>query len=86
MARPRYVVFDEPSLGLAPIFVEAILVKARSLADQGVGVLLIEQNIDKALRVGDRAMVLENGCVTMEGPAHAVRNDPRIVSSYLGVA
>jgi ABC-type branched-subunit amino acid transport system ATPase component len=84
MSAPLYVVFDEPSLGLAPIMVETILAKARALADQGVGVLLIEQNIDKALRAGDRAVVLENGRIALEGSAKAVRNDPRVVHSYLG--
>jgi ABC-type branched-subunit amino acid transport system ATPase component len=84
MAGPRYVIFDEPSLGLAPIFVETILNKARSLADQGVGVLLIEQNVDRALRVSDRAALLENGRVSLHGSAEMMRNDPRIVSSYLG--
>jgi branched-chain amino acid transport system ATP-binding protein len=84
MSAPRYVVFDEPSLGLAPILVETILGKARELARQGVGVLLIEQNVDKALRTGDRALVLENGRIAIEGSAEEVRSDPRVVNSYLG--
>jgi len=86
MASPRYLILDEPSLGLAPIIVELILNRVRRLAASGLGVLLIEQNVDKALRVSDRAAVLENGRFSMSGPAAEIRDDPRVITSYLGVA
>lgn len=84
MADPRYLILDEPSLGLAPLVVDLILKQVRTLASMDVGVLLIEQNVKKALAVSDRAAVVESGRVTLTGSAHEVANDPRVVSSYLG--
>ncbi|MGE3619970.1 MAG: ABC transporter ATP-binding protein [Acidimicrobiia bacterium] len=85
MSDPRYLVLDEPSLGLAPLLVSAILTEVRALADAGVGVLLVEQNAVEALRVSDSALVLERGHVVLEGPAAELRDDERIASSYLGL-
>lgn len=84
MADPHYLILDEPSLGLAPLIVDTILEKAQSLAAAGVGVLLIEQNVDKALAISSRAAVVENGRITLSGSAAEIRNDPRLVASYLG--
>jgi branched-chain amino acid transport system ATP-binding protein len=84
MASPRFLLLDEPSLGLAPILVRAILAAARRLADQGVGVLLIEQNVTASLEVGDTAVVLEQGRALLFGRADDVRHDPRVVAAYLG--
>jgi branched-chain amino acid transport system ATP-binding protein len=84
VAEPRFLLLDEPSLGLAPILVRNILAAARTLADQGVGVLLIEQNVTASLEIADRAVVLEQGQTLLAGPADDVRADPRVVASYLG--
>lgn len=84
MADPKYLILDEPSLGLAPIYVDLILRQAGSLAAAGVGVLLIEQNVAKALDIADGAAVIENGTVSLQGSADDLRNDPRVVDLYLG--
>lgn len=84
MADPKYLILDEPSLGLAPIYVDLILRQAGSLADDGVGVLLIEQNVAKALDVAHGAAVIENGIVSLDGSADELRSDPRVVDLYLG--
>jgi branched-chain amino acid transport system ATP-binding protein len=84
MAGPRFLVLDEPSLALAPILVRVILAKARQLADEGAGVLLIEQNVAASLDVSDTAVVLEQGRVLLSGSVDEVRDDPRVVASYLG--
>jgi branched-chain amino acid transport system ATP-binding protein len=85
MARPRLLMLDEPSLGLAPLIVREVLQVVRSLRELGVSVLLIEQNARAALRVADRAYVLEMGEVALDGPADALLNDRRIVETYLGI-
>ncbi|QXJ22600.1 ABC transporter ATP-binding protein [Actinomadura graeca] len=84
MARPRLLVLDEPSLALSPLPARTILGKTRDLADEGVGVLLIEQSVTGSLQVADTAVVLENGRVAMSGPVAEIRDDPRVVASYLG--
>jgi len=84
VAEPRVLLLDEPSLGLAPIVVRDILAAARRLADDGVGVLLIEQNVTASLEIADRAVVLEQGRVLLSGSADEVQSDPRVVASYLG--
>jgi len=66
MARPRVLLLDEPSMGLAPIIVEDIFATLRQLRDQGISILLVEQNARAALRFSDRAYVLTNGRVEME--------------------
>ena len=86
MAEPRYLILDEPSLGLAPIVVDLILAQARSLADQGVGVLLIEQNVGKALTIGHRAAVVETGRIVLAGTSAELMSNPAVVDSYLGKA
>jgi branched-chain amino acid transport system ATP-binding protein len=86
MARPRLLMLDEPSLGLAPLIVRDILANVATLRDSGVSILLVEQNARAALRVADRATVLEMGRVTLEGPSAELSADPRIVEMYLGAA
>jgi len=84
MARPTYLVLDEPSLGLAPIIIERILVKVRELASSGMGIILIEQNASLALAISDRAVVIERGVVVMSGDAATIRDDGDVVRAYFG--
>ncbi len=85
MARPRLLMLDEPSLGLAPLIVREVLNVVASLRKLGVSVLLVEQNARAALQVADRAYVLEMGAVSLSGPAAQLLSDPRIIASYLGM-
>jgi branched-chain amino acid transport system ATP-binding protein len=85
MANPRLLLLDEPSMGLAPILVDQILDIIRGLKDNGLTILLVEQNAHAALVVADRAYVLETGRVTLSGPAADIRVDLRVREAYLGV-
>jgi branched-chain amino acid transport system ATP-binding protein len=84
MSRPSLVLFDEPSLGLAPIMVETIGTMIAGIRDRGATVLLVEQNASLALRLADRAYVLETGSVTLSGPAKALIESPEVHRAYLG--
>jgi branched-chain amino acid transport system ATP-binding protein len=84
MSRPALVLFDEPSLGLAPIMVETIGTMISGIRDRGATVLLVEQNAALALRLADRAYVLETGRVTLEGPAKELVANPEVHRAYLG--
>ncbi len=85
MARPRLLILDEPSLGLAPIISQQIFRTVRDLnRDQKVTVLIVEQNAHAALELAQRAYVLETGSVIMHGEAKALRDDPRVKAAYLG--
>ena len=86
MAKPKLLMLDEPSLGLAPLIVREIFRVITELRRRGVSILLVEQNARAALQVADYAYVLENGSVKMEGDAEHLRNDPRVIESYLGLA
>lgn len=86
MTRPKLLMLDEPSLGLAPLIVREVFRIIADLRRQGVSILLIEQNARAALRVADYAYVLELGKIVMEGPAAELANDPRVVAAYLGIA
>jgi branched-chain amino acid transport system ATP-binding protein len=86
MSRPRLLLLDEPSLGLAPLVVREILRTISALRERGVSILLVEQNARAALRIADDAWVLEGGEVTLAGPAAALARDPRVVESYLGLS
>jgi len=86
MARPRLLLMDEPSLGLAPAVVDLLFEIARAIQREGVAILLVEQNVARALEVASRAYVLEEGRIVAEGPAGALRDDPRIRQAYLGLA
>jgi branched-chain amino acid transport system ATP-binding protein len=85
LSRPRLLLLDEPSLGLAPLMVERIFATIAELKGQGRTILLVEQNVHHALDIADRAYVLETGRITLEGPADVLRRDPKIEESYLGV-
>ena len=85
MARPRLLMLDEPSLGLAPLIVREVLQVVASLRRHGVSVLLVEQNARAALQVADRAYVLEMGAVALSGDAQDLLNDRRIIDTYLGM-
>jgi branched-chain amino acid transport system ATP-binding protein len=84
MSKPRLLILDEPSLGLAPLMVEHIFAIIENLKGQGLTMLLVEQNVHHALDVADRVYVMETGRVSLEGPADALRHDPRVEQSYLG--
>ena len=84
MSRPRLLLLDEPSLGLAPLIVRAIFQIIRDLHEAGVTILLVEQNASLALQIADRAYVLEAGRLTISGPAAALLSDERVQRAYLG--
>jgi len=85
MARPKLLMLDEPSLGLAPILIKDIFQTVRKIADQGVTVLLVEQDVKHSLSLSDRGYVLEHGRIAMEGPAQELLDDPHIKTAYLGL-
>ena len=85
MSRPRLLLLDEPSLGLAPLMVERIFGTIAELKRQGRTILLVEQNVHQALDVADRAYVVETGRITIDGEAAVLRHDPKVEQSYLGV-
>jgi branched-chain amino acid transport system ATP-binding protein len=85
MSRPRLLLLDEPSLGLAPLMVERIFETIAALKEEGRTILLVEQNVHHALDIADRAYVLETGRIALEGPARILRRDPKVEQSYLGV-
>ena len=85
MSRPKLLLLDEPSLGLAPLLVERIFDVILQIKQSGGTVLLVEQNARMALDVADRAYVLETGRVTLEGPAAELRTDPEVERAYLGI-
>ena len=84
MSRPRLLLLDEPSLGLAPLVVHTIFEAIDEIRSKGTTILLVEQNAHAALHHSDRAYVLETGSITMEGPSKDLANDPRIREAYLG--
>ncbi|HLT26173.1 MAG TPA: ABC transporter ATP-binding protein [Zeimonas sp.] len=85
MGAPRLIMFDEPSLGLAPTLVAEVLETIRTLHTQGMTVLLVEQNVAASLRLADRAYVLENGSIVLEGSGAELLDDPRVREAYLGL-
>ncbi len=85
MAKPRLLMLDEPSLGLAPLIVREIFRVIGELKQTGVSILLVEQNARAALQVADYAYVLETGEVALEGPSAQLVDDPKVVQSYLGL-
>ncbi|TWO79765.1 ABC transporter ATP-binding protein [Denitratisoma oestradiolicum] len=84
MGRPHLLLLDEPSMGLAPLMVQKVFEVIRSVAAQGVTVLLVEQNARLALQVCQRGYVMESGCITLAGPATELSADPRVRAAYLG--
>ena len=86
MARPRVLLLDEPSMGLAPMVISQIFGIIAEINAQGTTVLLVEQNAQQALSRSDRAYILETGTVTREGPARELLADDSVRAAYLGVA
>ena len=84
MARPKVLLLDEPSMGLAPMLVEIIFETIRELNTQGTTILLVEQNALAALSVADRGYVMETGLITLTGTGQELLNDPRVKEAYLG--
>lgn len=86
MTSPRLVLIDEPSMGLAPIIVQAVYEVLKQINSFGTTILLVEQNVNLALEVCDRAYVLERGYVVMQGTRDEVRANKRVIEAYLGVS
>ena len=85
MTRPRLLMFDEPSLGLAPVVVAQVFETIQRLHAEGLTILLVEQNLKKALEMADRGYVVETGSISIQGTAADLLADPTIRSAYLGV-
>jgi branched-chain amino acid transport system ATP-binding protein len=85
MSRPRLLMLDEPSLGLAPLIVRDIFHVIAGLREKGVSILLVEQNARAALQVADYGYVLETGEIVLEGPSAELASNPRVIESYLGL-
>jgi branched-chain amino acid transport system ATP-binding protein len=86
MSRPRLLLLDEPSMGLAPIMIEKIFEVIRDVSAQGIAILLVEQNARLALQCAHRAYVMESGLITMQGNAADLLHDPKVQAAYLGEA
>ncbi len=85
MAEPKLLILDEPSLGLSPLLVEELFTLIKSINQQGIALLLVEQNVVQSLEVAQRAYVLDNGTIVLQGSAADVRNDPNLKRAYLGM-
>ena len=85
MSRPKLLLLDEPSMGLAPRIVEQIFATIRALRERGVTMLLVEQNAFSALEIADRGYVLESGRIVLEGESQTLLADPRVQEAYLGL-
>src|SRR5437899_103728 len=85
MGRPKLLMIDEPSLGLAPNIVDRVMEIVKAINEDGTAVLLVEQDVVLALDIADRGYVLENGRIMISGPASDLRRDPAIRKAYLGV-
>jgi branched-chain amino acid transport system ATP-binding protein len=85
MARPRLLMLDEPSLGLAPMVVQELFALMARIKEEGVTILLVEQDVRRALKSADRGYVLDRGQITMEGKAQGLLEDPQVKVAYLGI-
>ena len=85
MARPKVLLIDEMSLGLAPVLVDALLEILSAINATGLGIVIVEQDVQTALETAARAYVLETGRITLSGPANALLDDPQVQTAYLGV-
>jgi branched-chain amino acid transport system ATP-binding protein len=85
MAEPKLLILDEPSLGLSPLLVEELFALIKSINAQGIAILLVEQNVVQSLEVAQRAYVLDNGAIVLQGSAADVRDDPNLKRAYLGM-
>jgi branched-chain amino acid transport system ATP-binding protein len=84
MSSPKILLLDEPSLGLAPLIVQDIMRIVKEIASEGTTVIIVEQNAAQTLKIADYGYVLEVGSLTMQGPAHELANDPKLIQAYLG--
>jgi branched-chain amino acid transport system ATP-binding protein len=84
ISRPKVLLLDEPSMGLAPIMVDKIFEVVRDVSAQGVTVLLVEQNASRALAIADRGYVMDSGLITMTGDGKTMLSDPKVRAAYLG--
>jgi branched-chain amino acid transport system ATP-binding protein len=85
MSKPKLCMFDEPSYGLAPRMLSEVFQVIKSLREQGITILLVEQNVPRTLEIADRAYILENGRITMEGKCRNLLTDDYIRKAYLGL-
>jgi branched-chain amino acid transport system ATP-binding protein len=85
MAKPKLLLLDEPTMGLAPLLVKEIFDTILRLKNEGVTILLVEQNASAALAIADRGYVMETGDVVLEGPGKELANDPKVKEAYLGL-
>lgn len=85
MLGPKMLIMDEPSLGLSPILVKEVMAAIRRVAETGMPILLVEQNVKQVLNVSDRAYVLENGRLVLDGPSDELQGHPMIRKAYLGL-
>ena len=86
MAKPKLMLIDELSLGLAPVAVDLLVSALRRLAESGLGLLVVEQDVAVALELAETAIVLDRGQITQQGPAAEVGADPAVRAAYLGAA
>ena len=84
MSRPKLLLLDEPSMGLAPLVVQEIFIVIRQLNDQGTTILLVEQNARAALQIAKYGYVMETGSIALEGPAQELLADEKVRQAYLG--
>jgi branched-chain amino acid transport system ATP-binding protein len=84
LSKPKLLILDEPSMGLAPIMVQTIYSIIQTIAKQGITILLIEQNVRLALSISQRGYVMEHGEITLSGEAQQLANDPAVLAAYLG--
>jgi len=86
MGKPKLLMLDEPSMGLAPIVIDELFEKIVEINRSGVPILMVEQNARLALKVSDRAYILERGAITAQGPSRQMLRDPKVREAYLGKA
>ncbi|MES1265458.1 MAG: ATP-binding cassette domain-containing protein, partial [Variovorax sp.] len=84
MAKPRVLLLDEPSMGLAPIIVQDIFRTLREINKNGLTIFLVEQNVRQALKIADRAYVIETGRIVLSGSGHELLGNPKVQDAYLG--
>jgi branched-chain amino acid transport system ATP-binding protein len=85
MSKPKLIMFDEPSLGLAPMLVREIFNVINRIRQEGATVLIVEQNVKQSLSISDRAYVLETGRIVLEGAGESILNNEHVKTAYLGV-
>lgn len=85
MAGPKFLMLDEPSLGLAPLAVQEVFAMIQGLRERGITILLVEQNVRQALAIADRGYVMESGKIILDGAADALLKHDLLVNSYLGL-